>query len=309
MCRIAGFCGKSNANTTALLKALLLVEGKSNPHGTGIVIKTQDGKNIFKKKGVRGATFLLQGYADFLNTQKYQYALAHVRFKTAGEQSDRNSHPFGVMVKGKWHFGIHNGVIGCTDALAKEFGVNKAPVDSETYFRCVAKLQNSGKDKVDAIETVTHFISDKGDFAFAYMTEREVYLWRNEQRPLSIFDARSLGMGRFFASTKQMFEKAWALACPHLDISKVTCFEAKPYRLYRMAVNTKPAYEVEAVKDLKKKEKPKLNTAYFDYLPAKYRWQDYTFSSTNDIEELSDPEWESYIKKNQPSLFEGRWWE
>ena len=50
-----------------------------------------------------------------------------------------------------------------------------------------------------------------------------------------------------------MFSKAWEWACPKLDIQKVTYFEAKPYRLYRMATDTSPKYEVEAVKNLKHK--------------------------------------------------------
>jgi hypothetical protein len=236
----------------------LLAEEGNNPHGTGLVIKKTDGKNLFKKKGVRGKTFLLQGHADFLWKEKYQYVLGHVRYKTAGKQSDRNAHPFGVKVGERWHFGIHNGIIGATKALAKEFGVNEADVDSETFFRVIAKLQNQGESVVDAIETATHFISDSGNFAFAYMTAKEIFLWRNEQRPLCVFDARKVGMGRFFASTLEMFTKAWQWACPEVDIKKVSYFEAKPYRLYRMAVNTTPKYEIEAVKDLKHKVKPPL---------------------------------------------------
>jgi glucosamine 6-phosphate synthetase-like amidotransferase/phosphosugar isomerase protein len=268
MCRIMGFCGTSNTNVTALLRGLLLAEEKSNPHGTGIVIKKTNGKNLFQKKGIRAKTFLLQGYADFLWRKKYQYALGHVRFKTAGKQSDRNSHPFGVRVHDKWHFGIHNGIIGCTEELAIEFGIKQADVDSETFWHCMAKLQNEGESVVDAIERVTHFISDKGDFAFAYMTESEIFFWRNEQRPLCVFDARKHGMGRFIASTKEMFTKAWHWACPDLDIRKVSYFEAKPYRLYRMAIDTSPKYEVEACKELKYKTKEVRKETMGSYQPV-----------------------------------------
>ena len=261
MCRIIGFCGNSNAGVTALIQGLLLAEEKSNPHGTGIAIKTLSGNNLVRKKGCRARTFLLQGHANFLWEKKYSYALGHVRFKTAGQQSDRNSHPFGVRVHDKWHFGIHNGVIGKTKELAQEFGVRPAAVDSETFWRCIAKLQNQGQDTVAAIEKVTDFISDKGDFAFAYMTEGEIFFWRNEDRPLAVFDAREHRMGRFIASTKEMFEKAWEWACPGLDIRKVTYFEATPHRLYRLAADTSPKYEVEAVKDLEHKAKTSRSVA------------------------------------------------
>ncbi len=265
MCRIIGFCGSSSAGVTALIQGLLLAEEKSNPHGTGIVIKTPSGNNLVRKKGCRGLTFVLQGNANFLWEKKYRYALGHVRLKTAGKQCDRNSHPFGVQVHGKWHFGIHNGVIGKTKELAQEFGIRPAAVDSETFWRCVARLQNQGEDTVAAIEKVTDFISDKGDFAFAYMTEGEIFFWRNEDRPLAVFDAREHRMGRFIASTKEMFEQAWEWACPGLDIRKVTYFEAAPWRLYRLAADTDPKYEVEAVKELDHKVKSRPVSA-----PSRY---------------------------------------
>ncbi|MDA8089534.1 MAG: class II glutamine amidotransferase [Nitrospiraceae bacterium] len=261
MCRIIGFCGNSNAGVTALIQALLLAEEKGNPHGTGLAVKTLSGNNLVRKKGVRARTFLLQGHANFLWDKKYRYALGHVRFKTAGEQSDRNSHPFGVQVRDKWHFGIHNGIIGKTRELAHEFGVKPAAVDSETFWRCVARLQNQGEDVITAIEKVTDFISDKGDFAFAYMTEREIFFWRNDERPLAVFDAREHRMGRFIASTKEMFTKAWEWACPGLDIRKVTYFEATPYRLYRLSADTSPKYEVDAVKDLEHRAKTSMSVA------------------------------------------------
>ena len=245
MCRVFGFHGESSADVTALIRALLLVEAEDNPHGTGIVIK-RGGKNLLCKKGVQAHSFLVKGYADFLWGEKYQYALGHVRFMTNGEQTDRNAHPFGFRVHGKWHFGIHNGVILRDAELADEFGVRVANVDSETLFRCIAVLQNKGHKVVDAIERVTHFVSSRGNFALAYMTESEIFLWRDNQRPLWVFDCRKHGMGMFFASTPQMFARAWEWACPSRDFSRVSCFETRPYRLYRMAGG-----KIEVVKDLK----------------------------------------------------------
>ena len=261
MCRVFGFVGEVKKEKRPLvgriLRGLILAEESSNPDGTGVVIKTMPkGYNVMVKKGVRGKAFLVRGYADFLYPGNFYMALGHVRKKTTGIVSSRNAHPFGYKINGRWYYGIHNGKIGNVEELAKEYGIKPAKVDSETFFRALAKMLRDGADVVEAIEELTYKISDSGEFAFAYMTPKEIFLWRNEGRPLTIFDFRKLGLGRFFASTKSMMEKALKLAVPKASkkFKKVTSFEAVPYRLYRMTLDDN--CEVVTVKDLKYKEKP-----------------------------------------------------
>ena len=266
MCRVLGWAGEISSNAQhrkveLILKGLILAEEKENPHGTGLATFSESGHQLVKK-GMRGATFLLQGHADFLRYQKRLRAvLGHVRFKTSGEQSDQNAHPFGFRIRGDWHFGMHNGVIGCANELARKYGIKKQAVDSATFFHCLAKVAES-KGLVAAIEEVTNEASLTGDFAFAMMRRNEIYLWRNESRPLCIFDLREEGLGRFFCSTKEMFEKALSLSRVSLK-NKIKHFEAEPYRLYKVGHNTSPKLEVEAIKDLKHKEKPRLVASWW----------------------------------------------
>lgn len=307
MCRILGWAGditsvSQHKKIEYILKGLILAEEKGNPHGTGLATFSKSGGHQLIKKGMRGAAFLLRGHADFLRHQKnIKAVLGHVRYRTAGEQNDKNAHPFGFRIRGDWYFGMHNGIIGCADELAKKFKVKGHPVDSATFFFCLAKVaEKNGLE--EAIEEVTYEASLTGDFAFAIMRKGEIYLWRNDARPLAFFDLREEGLGRFFCSTKEMFEKALKLS--GISFKKtVGYFEAKPYRLYKIGHQTSPELEVDVVKDLKYKEKPKPKTVWSgDY--SNMSWLD-----------AYDKEWQSRTSSthrakcspascNTPSLFD-----
>lgn len=280
MCRIAGYIGPvSDRRVSAILRGLIMAEEKSNPHGTGIVLKDlKTATNHIMKKGIRGRDFLVRGYADFLWQRKFNFAFIHVRYMTSGEQSDRCSHPFGFRVKGIWHFGMHNGVFKdeLCEKMSKNFGCSVADVDSETFFWALQELQKKGKSLEEAIAEVTKFISAEGEFAFAYMSPEAVYLWRSEGRPLSVFDFRKANLGRWFASTPTMMEKA-------LEISGVRAkegidYEIKPFKLYKLRHRTTPSWKVETVMDLPRNKrkynfykdfpwlnnKTKQNTLFYD---------------------------------------------
>ena len=258
MCGIFGFAGKSSWKTSALLQALCIMDEVRGRHSTGLVIQTGKGGCFFRKKAVRGREFVAQGNTAFLFHNEYGLCLGHNRFATAGAINDRNAHPFGVKVGGVWNYGVHNGIVGGKRRIANAYRVNEAAVDSEVVFRAIAKMQNREKGVTDAIEDITDFISGSADFAFAYLeaSERAIYLWRSPERPLAVFDARKLGLGRWFCSTEEIFVHAWCLLRGALgDIRKVTCFEAKPFRLYRVADDG--VFEVDAVKELKHQSRAK----------------------------------------------------
>jgi hypothetical protein len=253
MCGIFGFTGHSSWKTSVLLQALCIADEVRGTHSTGIVIQTSRDNFFMSKKAVRGKAFVARGYCAFLFNRKYGNALGHNRFATAGAVNDRNAHPFAVKVGvKKWNFGVHNGVVGDKEEIAREYGVQNHDVDSAVVLKAIGKVQSQGHGVVDAIEEVTNFISPKADFAFAYLNgdEKAVYLWRSPDRPLTIIDARKLGLGRWFCSTPEIFAAAWNILRGALgDLKKVSRFDARPYRLYRVADDGK--FEVEPVRDLK----------------------------------------------------------
>lgn len=253
MCGIFGFTGRSSWKTSILLQALCIADEVRGQHSTGLVVQTSARDFFMSKKALRGKAFVARGYCAFLFNRKYGNALGHNRFATAGAVNDRNAHPFAVKVgAGKWNFGVHNGIVGDKEVIARDYGVWNHEVDSAVAFGAIGKLQLQGYGVTDAIEEVTNFISPRADFAFAYLNgfEKAVYLWRSPDRPLTVIDARRLNLGRWFCSTPEIFADAWSILRGALgDLRKVTKFEAVPYRLYRVADDGE--FEVEPVRELR----------------------------------------------------------
>jgi len=261
MCGIFGFTGRSSWRTSILLQALCIADEVRGSHSTGLVIQMARDSFFMSKKALPGKVFVSKGYCSFLFDKKYGIALGHNRFATAGAVNDRNAHPFAIKVgPKKWNFGVHNGIVGDKEGIAREYGVRNHDVDSAVALAAIGKLQSQGHGVIEAIEEVTNFISPMADFAFAYLNgeEKAVYLWRSPDRPLVIIDARKLCLGRWFCSTSEIFTSAWNLLRGALgDLKKVSKFEAKPYRLYRVADDGE--FEVEPVRDLKYTRKSAWN--------------------------------------------------
>lgn len=266
MCGIFGFIGRSSWKTSALLQALCIADEVRGKHSSGIVIQQSSGACYLQKKALRGKEFVAKGHTSFLFHKDYALALGHNRYATAGAVNDRNAHPFGVKLNGGWNFGIHNGIVGGKKRIAERFAVAEPDVDSEVVFRAIAKLQEKGMDIVDAIESVTEFISADADFAFVYLdtSKQSIYMWRSNDRPLCIIDARKLGLGRWFCSTKEIFTAAWNMLRGALGpLKKVSYFDAKPYRLYKAVNDGK--FEIEPVRELKRQERKKEITFNFNW--------------------------------------------
>jgi len=266
MCGIFGYVGKSSWRTSLLLQSLCISDEVRGRHSTGLVIQSREDDHCYlMKRALSGSEFVAQGHTEFLFKRKYRMALGHNRYATLGEVNDRNAHPFGFRVGEGWNFGIHNGVIGSRRtvwAVAKSFGVKTTPdVDSEIAFWAIAKLVNGGMETTEAIDKVTERISAVADFAFSYMdTERRcIYLWRSPDRPLRVFDARKLKLGRWFCSTADIFLDAWRSIRGALgDPEKMKSRELSPYKLYRMGLDGR----VRKVRDLS--HRPRRSVLVFD---------------------------------------------
>lgn len=232
-----------------ILRGLILAEEASNPHGTGIVIRTPEGKSLMVKKGIRGSAFLVTGYADLLFYRKFTCVLGHVRKMTHGVQSDRNSHPFTVRINSVMYHCVHNGTIPAADALAERFRVRPAEVDSETFLRCLGALLREGMSVEEAIETVTRAVVDTSTFAFALLGPEGIYLWRSEDRPLCLVDMRERGLGWFFTSTEKMMREALEMAGLNDLMDGLRFYSLSPYRVYR--ISPESSFRLERLRDLK----------------------------------------------------------
>lgn len=260
MCGIFGFAGSGSEDWRAalLLQELAKKDEVRGRHSTGLVIQSAKGSCYVKKDVGDGASYVAGGNSTFLFKHKIVAALGHNRFATTGEISKRNAHPFCQKINGKWAFGVHNGIVGNYEELCEEFGVAKPAVDSEAVFRAIARMRREGATIPDAIEEVTYYISSNADFAFAYLDQdsRDVYLWRSPDRPLTIFDAGKLNLGKWFCSTEEIFIDAWmSIKGPLGMLKKVSHFEAVPYRLYRIKAGKRSDLVSKKIRDLRHQER------------------------------------------------------
>lgn len=256
MCGVIGFAGPSSIKAALLFQSLLIADEVRGRHATGFVILNGT-KPVLIKKALTGGTFVQKGYTRTLFHNRFRLALGHNRHATMGEINDRNAHPFQLNSPSGPCFGIHNGMIQNTERLAKAFQVSHAPVDSETALRAIAHHSGSSEsDLIQAIETVTLEIYEEGNFAFLYLNPqtKTIYFWRSPDRPLIVFDARNVGLGRWLASTAEIFATAWRPLIGLLpSIKRVSYFETRPYTIYRVVDDG--TFEVEPIHRMKIKSR------------------------------------------------------
>jgi predicted glutamine amidotransferase len=258
MCGIFGFAGPQSYRAASLLQALAIADETRGKHSTGLAIAArEEGSRRLSphivKKALSGSEFVRAGWSQVLFTHKYPLAIGHNRYATAGAVNDRNAHPFTIPTPHGIAIAAHNGMVGGKELLAEKFGVKDRPVDSEVFFRAIGrKAGHTEKDLLDSIEEVVRFTQPRADFACLWMepTWRSLYFWRSNERPLAIFDARKMGLGRFLCSTVPIFSNAWGMIRGCLpSLKKVSYFEAKPLAIYR--VKDDADGEVEKLREIK----------------------------------------------------------
>lgn len=258
MCGLFGFSGPPSFRAASLLQALAIADEVRGRHSTGLALAArEEGSRRLSprlvKKALSGREFVRAGWSQILFQTKYGLAIGHNRYATAGDVNDRNAHPFLIPRPHGAALAAHNGLVGGKETIAERFGVKDYPVDSEVYFRAIGrKAGRSEEELLGAIEEVTRFIAPRADFACLWLEPawRALYFWRSPDRPLSVFDGRKLGLGRYFASTVEIFSDAWGTVRGCLPpIRKVETFETRPYSVYR--VKDDGVFEVERLQDLK----------------------------------------------------------
>ena len=269
MCGIFGFAGEGSGpggagpsgafRVAGLLQALALSDQVRGKHSTGIAVVAQNPKSmrprpLVVKKALSGTEFVREGHTRLLFQEKFHLAIGHNRFATSGPINDRNAHPFPIPTSRGVAFAAHNGCVGGKTALAQHFGVKDFDVDSEVFFRAIGRhAGRTEKDLLDSIEVVVCFVQVRADFASVWLdvgfSPPALYLFRSPERPLAVFDARKVGLGRWFASTIDIFSSAWGSVRGYLPpIRKVSYFEPKPYSIYRVVDDGR--WEIERVRDI-----------------------------------------------------------
>lgn len=218
MCRLFGLVANKEVDINfSMLEASRSFKalGKDNPHGWGIGWYDNKGKLKIEKYGE--SAFVSERFNNLVKEIYSSIAIAHVRYASNGDKTDRNAHPF---IYDKWIF-AHNGTVN-KDRLLKllyspynqNFTIK--PIDSEIYFRfLLQKIEE--KDDIfegikDAVKEVTeddtgaNFLLSNGYSLWAYRHGRELYyLIRDPDK--SLYDS-SKETGALIESKRLNQEKA-----------------------------------------------------------------------------------------------------
>jgi len=145
MCGIVGYVGKKNV-CPILIKGLEFLEYRGYD-SAGIAILNKDKIEVYKKKG---KVSLLKSFIKDKNLSS-TIGIAHTRWATHGEPSDRNSHPH-LSMSGKIAI-VHNGIIENYQSLKKILEnkgyVFKSDTDSEVLINLIDDIKENAKTTID----------------------------------------------------------------------------------------------------------------------------------------------------------------
>ena len=218
-------------------------------------LRGDDGTGVIMVENTTGFGIVKEGYAapycidGFQSTDigKAMYArgkamIGHNRKGTIGVQSDETSHPF--VVKGEFAM-VHNGT------LQNHKELSDTVVDSEALAIHLEPVLNGDWDLEKFEEAIGKV---KGAYAIAAYSQHnnQVYLLRNDQRPLSFVDTPE---GFFWASEMGMLY--WILGRNGITLKNHEPVVVKENNLYKIDLDTN---KVEVVSYVPKKAKPVTTT-------------------------------------------------
>lgn len=219
MCGIAGFIGlskkpKASYEIMTSLFDFLEIRG-IDASGVWATEAGENGKVYYQKESIKSSEFVAKKFWKDLQAPKLNLLIAHARATSKGGGHafvNSNNHPFVSLDR---RIGmVHNGTLDEATFLSKKYQCF-SKTDSEVILRI---FENGIKEKVEignisskmshrlaGIRDIWSVIT-KGAMAVAIgereeSSERNLFLFRNEQRPLWIADLRdSLGQIFFFSS-------------------------------------------------------------------------------------------------------------
>ena len=216
-----------------LLLGLFLAQVHANKDGTGICL-VKDGRisKFFKtEKDALSLLFQQRKKLESLLKEDSDFLIGHIRKSTTPKISELTAHPFVIDVDGKKLIGAHNGSFDPYVLVEKisQYEVDEPfkkreikyrtvsyPVidflsDSRAFFKVLAEKVRREGDFVGALASLLREFDATSSFALTIYYDDRLWLVRNDSRPLWTFDARSERLGRFVATSREMFERALEL--------------------------------------------------------------------------------------------------
>ena len=194
MCGIVGYIGDKNA-CPILIKGLELLEYRGYD-SAGIAILNKDIIDVYKKKG---KVALLNSFIE--NKKLFgNIGIAHTRWATHGEPSDKNSHPH-LSMSGKISI-VHNGIIENYQSIKKVLQgkgyVFKSDTDTEVLVNLIEDVKNNTNTKID--EAVRIALSKVvGAYAIVVMSsdDKDTLIVAKKGSPVVL----GVGKGEYFVAS------------------------------------------------------------------------------------------------------------
>lgn len=193
MCGLVGMAGSLKAQHRAVMKDLLFFDTLRGADSTGVLSVNRQRQYEIKKMTVPGYDFVVQPFFDGLIGHGDQLWLGHNRFKTMGDVSRLNAHPFSVLnERGNLVLaGAHNGTLKNKYEIERELGGDRFGTDSEALINLIER--EGCKDAIakaegawaitywDGPDNTINFIRNKErPLFYSFNKDRDVIVWASE---------------------------------------------------------------------------------------------------------------------------------
>lgn len=193
MCGLVGMAGTLEYKHRQVMKELLFLNTLRGRDSTGLSVVKRNRDVLTRKMTVPGYEFIEYPVVDKAMGYGDQLWIGHNRFKTTGEVSRANAHPFEVLDEdgAVLLIGTHNGTLQNKWELQRKLD-EKYDTDSETLFNWLAEAPNY-KEAIkelegawsltwwDATEDALHLCrNNERPMTYAYTKDRKVFIYASE---------------------------------------------------------------------------------------------------------------------------------
>jgi predicted glutamine amidotransferase len=230
MCGLVGMVGFLDHKHKQTMKELLFLDSLRGMDSTGLTAVKRDRTVATRKMTVPGYEFIQSPVVEKAMTFGDQLWIGHNRFKTTGEISKANAHPFEVLDdEGDILLaGAHNGTLNNKYELEKELG-EKFDTDSEALFNLLVD-QPTFKAAINKL---------KGAWSLVWWdpTQDSVHFCRNAERPMTYAFTKDRKV-MIWASEPWMLVNACRRNGVELDLNDkgLACYSTIADNLYTMRI-------------------------------------------------------------------------
>jgi predicted glutamine amidotransferase len=194
MCGLIGMAGTLEHKHKLAMKDLFFLDTLRGRDSTGLTSVKRNRNVLTRKFAVPGYDFIEIPVVDKAMAYGDQVWIGHNRFKTVGDATKENAHPFEVLTEeGEVIIvGAHNGTLENKYELERALNNERYDTDSEALFNLLASEDNYKKAISllrgawsltwwDATTNTLHFCrNDKRPLVYAWTEDHKVLVWASE---------------------------------------------------------------------------------------------------------------------------------